>query len=94
MARELLVGWFMKCQACKATFIRTTPENWTVGEKGKIFRKDTEQQASGQDTGDARRDLTGSHKAGAAGKGKVVGTVRCPDCLSENVRLAEIGYRK
>jgi hypothetical protein len=94
MARKLLVGWFMECLVCKATFIWTTPENWTVGEKGKIFRKDTGQQASGHDTGDVRRDLTGSHKAGAACKGKVVGTVRCPDCLSENVRLAEIGDGK
>jgi len=110
MARKLLVGWFMECLVCKATFIRTTPENWTVGEKGKIFRKDTGQQASGhdtgvvandtqqqtfgQDTGDVRRDLTGSRKAGAPGKRRVVGIVRCPDCLSENVRLAEIGDGK
>jgi len=94
MARKLLVGWFMECLACKATFIRITPENWTIGEKGKIFRKDTGPQASGQDAGVVRRDLTGSRKAGAARKGKVVGTVRCPDCLSENVRLAEIGYGK
>ena len=94
MARELLVGWFMECLACKATFIRTTPENWAVGEKGKIFANDTQQQTSGQDTSVVRRDLTGSRKAGAPGKGKVVGTVRCPDCLSENVRLSEIGYGK
>jgi len=81
-----------------------------VGQKGRIFQKDTGQQASGHDTGvvanDARqqtsgqdigavrRDLTGSRKAGATGKGKVVGTVRCPDCLSENVRLVEIGDGK
>jgi len=87
MAKELLVGWFMECLACKATFIRTTPENWEVGQKGRIFPKDTGQQASGQDTGVVRRDL-------AADKQKVVGIVRCPDCLSENVRLAEIGDKK
>ena len=87
MARELLVGWFMECLACKATFIRTTPENWAVGQEGRIFRKDTGQQASGHDTGAVRRDLV-------ADKRKVVGIVRCPDCLSEDVRLTEIGDRK
>ncbi len=94
MARKLLVGWFMECLACKATFIRTTPENWTVGKRGRIFRKDTEQQASGHDTGVVRQDLTGSRKAGDRGKRKFVGLVRCPTCLSQDVRLAEIGDEK
>lgn len=94
MARKLFAGWFMECLACKATFIRTTPENWTVGQRGKIFANDTRQHTSGQDTGVVRRDLTGSRKAGAPGKRKVVGTVRCPDCLSANVRLMEIGDGK
>jgi len=103
MAGKLLVGWFMECLACKATFIRTTPVNWTVVQRGRIFRKDTGQQASdhdtgvvanetrqrtcGQDTGVVRRNLITS-------KRKFVGFVRCPDCLSGNVRLMEIGYGK
>jgi len=87
MAGKLLVGWFMECLACKATFIRTTPENWTVGQGGRIFRKDAGQQASGQDTGVVRRNLITS-------KRKFVGFVRCPDCLSVNVRLMEIGDGK
>jgi hypothetical protein len=82
-----LVGWFMECLACKATFIRTTPENWTVGQRGRIFANDTRQRACGQDTGVVRRNLITS-------KRKLVGFVRCPDCLSANVRLVEIGDRK
>ncbi|MHC4483938.1 MAG: hypothetical protein ACYTBX_16195 [Planctomycetota bacterium] len=87
MAKKLLVGWFIECLACKTTFIRTTPENWTVGQRGRIFANDTRQQTSGQDTGVVRQDLI-------TGKRKFVGFVRCPDCLSQDVRLAEIGDRK
>jgi len=87
MAGKFLVGWFMECLACKATFIRTTPENWTVERRGRIFLKDTGQQASGHDTGIIRQNLI-------TGKRKFVGFVRCPDCLSKNVRLMEIGDRK
>jgi hypothetical protein len=84
MAEKLLVGWFMECLACKATFIRTTPENLTVGQRGRIFRKDIGQQTSGQDTGVVGRNMIAS-------KRKFVGFVRCPECLSVNVRLMEIG---
>jgi len=77
----------MECLACKATFIWTTPENWAVGQKGRIFPKDTGQQTSGHDAGDVRGEIVADRR-------KVVGIVRCPDCLSENVRLAEIGDRK
>jgi len=87
MARKLLVGWFMECLACKATFIRTTPENWMVGQKGRIFANDTRQQTSGQDTGVVRQKFFTS-------KRKFAGFVRCPDCLSANVRLMEIGDGK
>jgi hypothetical protein len=87
MARKLFAGWFMECLACKATFIRITPENWTVGQRGKIFANDTRQQTTGQDTGVVRQNLITS-------KRKFVGFVRCPDCLSANVRLMEIGDGK
>jgi len=87
MERKLLVGWFMECLACKATFIRTTPENWTVGQKGRIFANDTRQQTSGQATGVSRQDLI-------TGKRKFVEFVRCPDCLSQDVRLTGIGDEK
>ena len=103
MAGKLLVGWFVECLECKATFIRITPENWTVGQGGRIFRKDTGQQAfghdtgvvandtrqwtCGQDTGIVRRNLITS-------KRRFVGFVRCPECLSVNVRLMEIGDGK
>jgi len=87
MAKILLVGWFIECLACKATFIRTTPVNWTVGQRGRIFANDTRQQTSGQDTRVVRQDLI-------TGKRKFVGFVRCPDCLSQDVRLAEIGDGK
>jgi hypothetical protein len=87
MARKLLVGWFMECLECKATFIQTTPEHWTVGQKGRIFQKDTGQKAFGQDTGAVRRNLITNER-------KFVGFVRCPDCLSQDVRLAEIGDAK
>ncbi|MBA7625808.1 hypothetical protein ES703_33240 [subsurface metagenome] len=87
MAKKLLVGWFMECLACKATFIRTTPANWAVGQKGRIFANDTRQQTPGQDTGAVRRNLI-------TNKRKFVGFVRCPDCLSQDVRLVEIGDRK
>jgi len=87
MAGKLLVGWFMECLVCKATFIRTTPENWTVGQRGRIFANDTRQRACGQDTGVVRRNLITS-------KRKFVGFVRCPECLSVNVRLMEIGDQK
>jgi hypothetical protein len=85
--KKLLVGWFMECLVCKATFIRTTPENWNVGEKGKIFANDIHQQTPGQDTGVVRQDLIN-------GMLKFVAFVRCPACMSQDVRLAEIGDRK
>ncbi len=103
MAGKLLVGWFMECLACKATFIRTTPENWMVGQGGRIFRKDTGQQASGHDTGvvvnDTRQRTTGQDTGVVrrnliTSKRKFVGYVRCPDCLSAHVRLMEIGDGK
>jgi len=87
MAGKLLVGWFMECLVCKATFIRSTPENWTVEKRGRIFANDTRQQTTGQDTGVVGRNLVTS-------KRKFVGFVRCPDCLSGNVRLMEIGDGK
>jgi len=87
MAKKLLVGWFMECLACKATFIRTTPANWAIGQKGRIFANDTRQQTPGQDTGAVRRNLI-------TNKRKSVGFVRCPDCSSADVRLAEIGDEK
>jgi hypothetical protein len=68
---KLLVGWFMQCLACKATFIRTMPANWKVEKRGRITRRNP-----------------------IAGKRNVVGFVRCPDCLSKNVRLMEIGDDK
>ncbi len=88
---------------CKATFIRTTPESWTVEKRGRIFLKDAGQQASGHDTGvvakDARKRACGQDigivgRNLVASKRKFVGFVRCPDCLSENVRLMEIGDGK
>jgi hypothetical protein len=103
MAEKLLVGWFMECLACKATFIRITPENWTVGRRGRIFANDTRQQTSGQDTGVVANDTrqpTCDQDTGIVGrnlvtsKRKFVGFVRCPDCLSVNVRLVEIGDRE
>jgi hypothetical protein len=103
MAGKLLVGWFMECLACKTTFIRTTPENWTVEKRGRIFRKDTGQQSTGHDTGvvanDTRQQTTGRdtgivRRNLVTSKRKFVGFVRCPDCLSENVRLMEIGDGK
>jgi len=93
----------MKCLAWKATFIRTTPENWMVGQGGRIFRKDTGQQTSGHDTGvvvnDTRQRTTGQDTGVVrqnliTSKRKFVGYVRCPDCLSANVRLMEIGDGK
>jgi len=93
----------MECLACKATFIRTTPENWTVGQRGRIFRKDTGQQASGYDTGvvvnDTRQRTTGQDTGVVrqnliTSKRKFVGFVRCPECLSVTVRLMEIGDGK
>jgi photosystem II stability/assembly factor-like uncharacterized protein len=80
MAGKLLVGWFMECLARKATFIRTTPENWTVGQRGRIFANDKRQKTYAQDTGAVGRNLITS-------KRKFVGFVRCPECLSVNVRL-------
>ncbi len=103
MAGKFLVGWFMECLACRATFIRTTPENWTVERRGRIFLKDTGQQASGHDNGvvasDTRqrtfRQDTGVVRQNLiASKRQFVGFVRCPDCLSVNVRLMEIGDGK
>jgi len=87
MPRKLLVGWFMKCLACKATFIQITPANWAVGQKGRIFRKDTGQQASSHDAKVAWRNLIINER-------KFMGFVRCPYCLSDDVRLVEIGDRK
>jgi hypothetical protein len=87
MAGKLLVGWFMECLACKATFIPTTPENWTVVQRSRIFAKDTRQKTCDQYTGAVGRNLITS-------KRKFVGFVRCPECLSVNVRLMEIGDGK
>ncbi|MHC4659863.1 MAG: hypothetical protein ACYS83_11910 [Planctomycetota bacterium] len=70
-AGKLLVGFFLKCLTCKATFIRTTPSDCTMQSPGRIIR----------------RDVT-------AGTQRLVGFVRCPDCLSKNVRLMEIGNDK
>ena len=72
MAGKLLVGWFMECLACKATFIRTTPEN-----------------ASMVDTGDSILVKTRN-----GNRETRIETVRCPECLSVNVRLMEIGDGK
>lgn len=68
---KVSVGYFFVCLACKATFIRTTPEDWTVRQTGgkSLIANDKSQ--------------SDKHRF-----------VRCPDCLSKNVRLAEIGDRK
>jgi len=86
MPRKLLVGWFMECLGCKATFIRMTPANWAIEQKGRIFRKDTGQQASSHNTEAVWRNLITNKQ--------FVGFVRCPYCLSGDVRLVEIGDRK
>jgi hypothetical protein len=68
---RLLVGWFMQCLGCRATFIRTTPANLRIEAKGEILTLKP-----------------------VADKPKLVGVARCPCCLSDNVRLLEIGNGK
>ena len=72
MAKKLLIGWFMECLACKATFIRTTPENTSMVDTGDSILVKTR---------NGNRETR-------------IETVRCPDCLSANVRLMEIGDGK
>jgi len=72
MAKKLLVGWFMECLACKATFIRTTPENTSMVDTGDSILVKTR---------NGNRETR-------------IEMVRCPDCLSANVRLMEIGDGK
>lgn len=69
---NILVGYFFQCLACKASFIRTTPESTSM-----------------LDTGDSILVKTRDEDREAR-----IETVRCPDCLSQNVRLMEIGDRK
>jgi len=68
---KLLVGWFMQCLACRATFVRITPANYLVEAQGRILRPNP--IGSGQE---------------------FAGFVKCPDCLSESVRLMELGDRE
>jgi len=84
---NILVGYFFQCLACKASFIRTVPQNCAVGHGGEIFLKDPRQRTTGQSSGVVR-------PKSIADKREFVGFVRCPDCLSKNVRLAEIGDKK
>ena len=84
---NILVGYFFQCPACKASFIRMVPYNCGVGQGGEIFLKDTGGQATGQSSGALR-------PKSVADKREFVGFVRCPECLSKNVRLAEIGDKK
>lgn len=84
---NILVGYFFQCLACEASFIRTVPYNCAVGQGGEIFLKDTRQRTTGQSIGVVRPKSIDD-------KRKFVGFVRCPDCLSNNVRLAEIGDKK
>jgi len=69
---NILVGYFFECLACKATFIRTTPENTSILDTGDSILVKTRDENR-----EARME-----------------TVRCPDCLSQNVRLMEIGDGK
>ncbi|MHC4499842.1 MAG: hypothetical protein ACYS21_12100, partial [Planctomycetota bacterium] len=38
---RLLVGWFMQCLACRATFIWTTPANMRVERSGRILTRNS-----------------------------------------------------
>jgi hypothetical protein len=84
---NILVGYFFECLACQASFIRTVPQNRTVGQGGEIFLKDLDGRATGQGSGVTKPDSF-------ADKREFVGFVRCPCCLSKDVRLAEIGDKK
>ena len=84
---NILVGYFFQCLACKASFIRTVPQNCAVGHRGEIFLKDLGPRAPGQSSGVLR-------PKSVADKRIFVAFVRCPGCLSKNVRLAEIGDKK
>jgi len=105
---NILVGYFFQCLACKASFIRMVPQDCGVGQGGEIFLKDTGGQATGQSSGVSRpvsvadkrefvgpvRDSTTHNTAQNDQISNGVGFVKCPECLSNNVRLAEIGDKK
>ena len=105
---NILVGYFFQCLACKASFIRTVPQNCSVGQGGEIFLKDLGPQAPGQGGGASRpgpaadkqefvgpvRDSTAHNTEQNEKISNGVGFVRCPCCLSKDVRLAEIGDKK
>jgi hypothetical protein len=105
---KMLVGYFFQCLACKASFIRTVPQDCAVTHRGEIFLKDTGGQATGQRSGASRpgpvadkrefvgpvRESTTHNTAQNEQISNGAGFVRCPCCLSKDVRLAEIGDKK
>jgi len=105
---NILVGYFFQCLECKASFIRTVPPNYAVGQEGEIFLKDTGVQAPGQSSGAVRpksaadkrkfagpvRDSTADSTEQNEQISNGASFVRWPCCLSKNVRLAEIGDKK
>ncbi len=105
---NILVGYFFQCLACKASFIRMVPQDCAVGQGGEIFLKDLGLRATGQSSGVLRpksvadkrefvgpvRDSTAHNTEQNEKISNGVGFVRCPCCLSKDVRLAEIGDKK
>ena len=79
---NILVGYFFECLSCKASFIRMVDRDFAVTHEGRIYLKDP-----GQNIGIDRT------RAGADER-IFVDVVRCPCCLSGDVRSAEIGDKK
>jgi len=105
---NILVGYFFQCLVCKTSFIRTVPQNCGVGQGGEIFLKDLGPQVTSQSSGALRpksvankREFVGPVRESTADStaqneqiSNGAGFVRCPCCLSKDVRLAEIGDKK
>ncbi|NIS51370.1 MAG: hypothetical protein GWN81_09070 [Phycisphaerae bacterium] len=73
---NILVGYFLGCQTCKASFIRLVAQGFSVTHEGRIYLKE------------------GGRAGAGADEGGFVEAVRCPCCLSGDVRSVEIGDKK
>ena len=74
--KNILVGYFFRCLACKASFIRIVGRDFAVTHEGGIYLKDPGRAGPGAD------------------ERIFVAVVRCPCCLSMDVRSEEIGDKK
>ncbi len=102
---NILVGYFFQCLACKASFIRVVPQGFAVTHEGRIYLKEPDPIRETTDDNTARNDQSsnGADPVRESTNGDTARSdqgsdgasfVRCPCCLSWDVRSSEIGDKK